>query len=781
MKKLIFSNALSSAGVVVLLVTTLIVVTQPATSRFASPDTEEEGCLSCHLGIEIINERMQPFLLGFAQQIYGKGSGYECAICHEGNPSARSKREAHMNMIHNPSSLWVLHEGKGCSKCHDSPGSITSIMGQALEKPVGGELLSMAVSSSDPSGRTGIDYTYRMARGLMSLETGKASKILSSNGFIDKGTFPYADFTMDDSDGPVPRVGSDAYREWTSRAIEEGYQRRLEGVKEIPFFERGVEELGSEEAAGFADVHRKQCARCHVWGEGRDRRGDMRASGCAACHVLYGNDGHYEGDDKTIKNDGTRPHPLKHRITTAIPASQCTHCHTRGKRIGTTFVGMFEYDYVKDGKAPPYDENANPQEPLFTKEYLHVREDVHFERGMQCTDCHTSIEVHGDGNIYPVTYYQIEISCYDCHGTPERYPWELPVGFGTPVVLDGERGTFKSGVGEFLLTTKGNVKANWRKEGNRAYLISRYTGTEHDIPLLKEIALAGTFKTRQGQVAMEQIPQHIEKMECYACHATWAPQCYGCHMQYDRRIEGIDWIKTSKNRDPATGRQSLKREFGDLSIENRSFLRWENPILGVNYRGKVSPIVPGCQVFSTFIDGDGAVKALNRHYRTSTGQDSPTLAPLQPHSVSLVARTCENCHTDPKAIGYGTANSRSAAVLNGDHPEFQDLSHGVYGDIPGAVSAKWQVPRIPDFPFTLDQLVTRGGWQVFNMPLPEDRPLDQNQRNLVEREGLCIGCHRYYGTEEWDRIVRTYGRALTAEEHEKMVGEAIKSLMKTCR
>ena len=44
---------------------------------------------------------------------------------------------------------------------------------------------------------------------------------------------------------------------------------------------------------------------------------------------------------------------------------------------------MFEYDYIKDGEAPPFDENAKPQEPLFTKEYLHVRKDVHFERGMQ--------------------------------------------------------------------------------------------------------------------------------------------------------------------------------------------------------------------------------------------------------------------------------------------------------------------------------------------------------------------------------------------------------------
>jgi len=749
----------------------------PLLGEAMAQGTEEKGCLSCHHGIEVINEKMQPFLLAFAQQQYGKGEGYECAICHEGNPSSTEKDDAHRSVIPNPSSMWVLHQGKGCAKCHDSKGSITTLVGKPLSKAVGGELLPMPVNSSDPSGNTGIDYTYRMARSLMSLETGKANKILSSNGVIPKGTFPYADFDMDDPDGPSPRVGSEKYKEWVNKAINSGFLRRLDSVKEIPDYEKGTKTFASHEQAGFADVHRKQCGRCHVWGEGRDKRGDIRASGCAACHTLYGNDGKYEGNDPTVKNNGARRHPLKHQITTAIPAAQCTHCHTRGKRIGTTYVGMFEYDYVKDGQAPPFDEHAKPQNPLFTKEYLHVREDVHFERGMQCADCHTSIDVHGDGNIYPVTFYQVEVSCYDCHGTPEEYPWELPVGYGTPVTLEGSRGVYRDVPREHLVTSRGNAKANWLKEGNSAYVISRSTSKKHEIPLLKNIKLTDKFRTKHGKTAMSTISQHINRMECYACHSTQAPQCFGCHMQYDRRSEGTDWITTSKRVDPNTGRQTVTKESGNLSIENRSFLRWESPILGVNLRGKVSPLVPGCQVFYTFIDEKGNVKALNKYYTTSSGHNSPTLAPLQPHSVSLVARTCEDCHANPKAIGYGAANSRSAAELLGDSPMFQDLSKGAYGDIPDAKTGRWQVPRIEDFPYALDQLVTRSGKQIQNMPLPEDRPLNRADRDLVEREGLCIGCHQHYGTEGWERIVEKYGRAETAQQHEKMVSEAIKSLI----
>ena len=73
----------------------------------------EKGCLICHDGIEIISDKMQPILLSFAQRQYGKGAGYECTVCHEGNPSSDKKEEAHSSLLPNPSSMWVLHRGMG--------------------------------------------------------------------------------------------------------------------------------------------------------------------------------------------------------------------------------------------------------------------------------------------------------------------------------------------------------------------------------------------------------------------------------------------------------------------------------------------------------------------------------------------------------------------------------------------------------------------------------------------------------------------------------------------
>lgn len=748
--------------------------------QVAPDQASAKGCLSCHQGIGVINERMQPFLLA---AVSGR-EGFECAVCHEGKPDALTREEAHAGMWPNPASMWVVSEGQGCGKCHSDKGALKTVMSRPLENgPAGGQLLVVKSELSDPSGNTGTNHVYRLQRSLMALETGKANKTLSSNGVILKGTFPYSNFDMDDPDGAVPSVGSREYKEWIGLAVDRGLITLLPEVKAIPTFEEGKAMGLAPAQAAFADMHRKQCARCHVWGEGRDKRGDHRAGGCASCHVLYTNDALYEGNDSTIPKD-RGPHPMRHQITRAIPSQQCNHCHTRGKRIGTTFGGMIEHQYVGSGKTPPWDEEASPQEKLYTKEYNNVRPDVHFERGMDCADCHTSIDVHGDGNIYPVTFFQVEIGCADCHGTPAQYPWELPVGYGTPVELEGSRGTFEKEGRQYLITTRGNPRTRWIKEGDKAFVLSIYSGKKYEVPLLKERQLKDSWKTQQGKVAMGVVNQHMDKMECYACHAAWAPQCYGCHVKYDMRKDGVDWALSAVNRDRSTGKQTVTRTKGDIDLENVGFIRWERPILGVNYKNRVTPLVPGCQTVWTFVDEEGKVGALNQINLTSDGLNAPTLAPLQPHANSAVARTCESCHTDPKTLGYGEGKSRSSGILEGDKALFADQGPGLFGDIPSSTRAKPQIPAIPDFPYSWDQLVTRSGKQVQNMPLPQDRPLSEEERNRAEREGLCVACHKHYNTPVWESVRRrmravlnAQGRALTPDEHDRAVEAALLSLV----
>lgn len=732
----------------------------------------EKGCLSCHEGIEDINEAMMPYLIGYG----GGKKGTSCAVCHEGNPAATTKNGAHKGLLPDPGNMWVVSKGKGCGKCHSQKHALTSIMAQPLPEPVGGALMESISFATDPSGKTGSNHVYRLQRALVSLEYGKVSHTLSSNGIVPKNEYTFCNFDMDDPDGAVPDAGTEKYKAWIRKAIESGYIQRKSFARGLPDFKEALKLWNDPEKAAFADYYRKECGRCHVWMEGRRERGDIRGGGCTSCHVLYTNDGYYEGSDTTIPKN-KKYHPYKHEITTKIPASQCAHCHTRGKRIGTTFAGIFEYDYKSNHKATPLNEKGEYQEPLYTKDYLHIRGDIHFEKGVECIDCHTSIDVHGDGNIYPTTLYQVEIQCYDCHGTPDKYPWELPVGYGTPVILDGGRGVYETDKKEYLLTSRGNPRRNLVKEGDGVTLISFYSGKEHAVPLLKTINAQNTWKTKAGMVAMSTVSQHIEKLECYACHSLWAPQCYGCHIKHDRRGNDTDWLLSAKNHDPMTGQQRLMVSSGK-NEENRSFMRWEEPMLGVNLKGKVSPVVPGCQVVFTYVDEEGKVRVYNKINKTMDGFNAPTLAPLQPHSNTVPARTCESCHVNPKAIGYGTANSRSQKALQQDEPVFVNMGKGFFGDIPGSQSSRWQIPAIPLFPYTFDQLITRSGNQVQNMPRIQDRPLNTNERDKTEREGICIACHKNYNTPLWTEIKEKYGSALTPEDHDRIVESALKAMVK---
>jgi len=83
-----------------------------------------------------------------------------------------------------------------------------------------------------------------------------------------------------------------------------------------------------------------------------DHPGDYRASGCAACHVIYANDRSpaHSGPYAKFGNQGmsgqmdtTMPHsqsghPIKHEFTRSIPTSQCMVCHIHP---GTNMVASY--------------------------------------------------------------------------------------------------------------------------------------------------------------------------------------------------------------------------------------------------------------------------------------------------------------------------------------------------------------------------------------------------------------------------------------------------------
>ena len=490
-------------------------------------------------------------------------------------------------------------------------------------------------------------------------------------------------------------------------------------------------------------------------------------------------------------------HPLFHRVMgtresgQGLPVETCNSCHNRGKRIGTTFQGFMEFPY-----GTPFDSRGEKQPKLHTKQYLFIKTELHFEMQSRpenptgrllCQDCHTGLDMHGDGTIFGTTLAQVEIECSDCHGTPLAFPWELPLGYGEeharelPAVARGTTetllqsqsfGTIYDPEDGYLLTSRGNPFGNVVRRGDQV-IVNTVSGQEFLVPTLRGLSEAEGWKNDDAAVAMERVGAHMDRLECYTCHADWAPQCYGCHVQvaYPEGGEGTDWVLSGNAKNEDGTHESLTSP-GTIT-EGRAYLRWEEPILGINGEGRVTPLIPGCQVVYTVIGPDGLAVALNEIGRTPAntegagpeGQKGMDMAPVQPHSSGRQARPCESCHSNPKALGYGIEGGRF-------QNSYGEPLYAAMDDAEGnlmAESAQIQIQAIPDLDHDWSQIVTPEGEQLMTVGShwPLSRPLNNEERNRIERIGVCMGCHQNMANATFwnDGVIATYGAALTNDEH----------------
>ena len=372
----------------------------------------EKGCLACHQGLTTIREEGSEMLKQIREIGKSHGDKNGCVVCHGGNPKATSAKSAHTG------APKELTEAEGPRTFYPDPGSIWI--------------------AERSCGQCHSDYKYRVERSLMNTEAGKIQGNLHTFGI--KETFnqnvPWGNYDVEDTDGQEPSIGSDDYIKYMKAMVAAFPKQFPKKLDQIPL--PSVDQIEKDtKLAGFT-YQRQQCQRCHVGVKGREKRGDYRGMGCSSCHVLYGNEGYYEGKDPTI-NKEEKGHMLSHRIYgtrkagKGIPVETCNSCHNRGKRIGVTYQGLMEFPY-----GSPFNAKGGKQPKLHTKNYLFISDDLHHQiksrpenpkGGMLCQDCHTTIDMHGDGNIFGTTLAQVEVECQDCHGTTDKYPWELPLGY----------------------------------------------------------------------------------------------------------------------------------------------------------------------------------------------------------------------------------------------------------------------------------------------------------------------------------------------------------------
>ncbi len=718
-------------------------LTASAAAPSKQPEDANSGCLQCHQGIEPIRQPGSRMLAAIIEESESLGDPAGCVVCHGGDPAAAEKDVAHGGdaFFPDPGSPWINRketDQNGCKLCHPTHVRVR------------------------PSS-------------LMMTEAGKIQGTLWAFGWPTGYEHKFGNY---DFPKPTqPRLGTDAYRTYMDqlKAVEPNIF--VDSHQRLPDAPPDPGQLTEQPELAALTYLRNQCLRCHHGVKGRQVRGDYRGIGCSSCHIPYSNEGFYEGDDKSIPRDETG-HCLVHTIQatrdakvkvhgheySGIPVETCTTCHDRGKRIGVSFQGLMETSYVS-----PYTEDGSDQPDLHTKHYIAMHQDIHYQKGMTCQDCHTSLDVHGDGHLSAANLAAVQIECSDCHGTPQAYPWELPAGFMDEIAAVPEqvagRGTtdklpshvkdgmqYPPGDG-YLLSARGNPLTNTVRNGN---MVTVHTagGKDLDLKPLKLIEEEKQLSLR-GQVAMKSVRGHVAKMECYACHAAWVPQCYGCHVKidYSGGKQSFDWL--------AAGHQHQSPEYAadrsetgyDLMIpgkvsEQRSFLRFEDPILGVNGENRITPVAPGCQVSATLIGPDGKPITLNRIFRTPAGTEgagpdgqlSLDMSPLHPHTMTKHARTCESCHASDKALGYGIGGGKLTRPWDEETIVDLETTDGYIL----SQRARTQMAAIKGLSADWTRIVTEDGRQLQTVGhhFQASRPLNNKERAHMDRQGVCLSCHQ---------------------------------------
>ena len=152
------------------------------------------------------------------------------------------------------------------------------------------------------------------------------------------------------------------------------------------------------------------------------------------------------------------------------------------------------------------------------------------------------------------------------------------------------------------------------------------------------------------------------------------------------------------------------------------------------------------------------------------------MAPVQPHSAQRKARTCESCHDNPKALGYGI----SGGVFQTRYVEnvVEDLIDQKTGKvIPGRYQI--QIPKIEGMDFDWSTIVNDKGEQVQTVGThwPLSRSLPKEMRDGINRTGLCMGCHREMSDEKLWEAVANPGR-LNDQQHTELMNKMIKAYAK---
>jgi len=234
----------------------------------------------------------------------------------------------------------------------------------------------------------------------------------------------------------------------------------------------------------------ENCLTCHINAAPRDGTAFARLTGCAACHT---------------PNINSFAKGQIHRLTTAIPYSQCNTCHNRGN-----------YDL----RSMTFVERADVATDRLHDYYQPIAQFTRCEYTLDCVDCHTRSEAMGDGDLHSSKKDIQYIQCKTCHGTLTELPQThiitdadklaFKLAFLNPVVDLSEHPDALSGkVGESVLVTeKGELLWNTRVLPDGTYAMTGKVTKQNF-----------SFRPVKGSTC-KQKPDQQASQYCHECHSV---------------------------------------------------------------------------------------------------------------------------------------------------------------------------------------------------------------------------------------------------------------------
>jgi len=298
------------------------------------------------------------------------------------------------------------------------------------------------------------------------------------------------------------------------------------------------------------DLLRRRCLRCHVYGSGDGYPETVRGTGCAACHLAYGNG-----------------KMTSHAFNKSPADSQCLHCHY-GNFVGADYYGRFEHDFNQEYRTP-YRTDGTETRP-YGVEFHQLTPDIHQQKGMACIDCHSGAELmggHGAGKGATPA-----ITCLSCHGWHKGLPMPL---------------------------------SNLQVEAGQLVLTTRLTGKKLVVPQPVHPAHKLYEKKAHCTVCHSQWSfndqgTHLLRTDT-PDHPAWARLSVQGSREVEEQLDNPSTYAPSL-RDKITGAPSQS-----LWLKGYELRRWESPLIGVGPDGRLQIFRPILDLHLSMTDTDKKV------------------------------------------------------------------------------------------------------------------------------------------------------------------------------